>query len=239
MRILRFGLVASAFTLSIVSLTSAASAQNASTDHGIYLVPKAGLLVTGSGDTSIKCSGAACPTNLRGISLDDKSGPVFGFDVLARVMPNLRVGGGLLYVTDSSYRANGFTQSVGTDLSLLGIVEGVFPVSPIISLSVRGQLGMLVLFPGGALKDQQNADKARCPTCNVSEGPFTGFTWGIGGGGIFDVGPLGLRADLLYQGITSLTLQKESQSVAGNTIEATQSYSGGRLWFLVGGDIGL
>jgi hypothetical protein len=227
-------LAALALGVGLASFASVGRAQTEPAQHSFYIVPKLGLLLDGGGDTTSSCSGALCPTR-PSLSLDDKSDPVLGVDFLASITKNVRLGGGLLYVTGSKYATGGFTQSVGTDLSLVGIVEGVFPVSSTVSLAARGQLGAIVLFPGGALKDRQNADRAACGNvCTVSEGPFGAFTWGIGGGGIFDVGPLGLRADILYQGISSLTFN----SVTG-AVEGSEKYTGHRFWFLVGGDIGL
>jgi hypothetical protein len=226
--------------LSVSTLASVAGAQNASTSHSAYVVPKLGILTSGSGDTNTDCSanpGVCAAVSPGSLSLDDHSDFSLGADLLAVAGTNLRIGGGLTYVTSSKYSYRGVTETAGTDLALVGIAEGVFPVSPIVSLAVRGQAGVMFLFPGGYLKDQQNQYKTQCATagCSVSEGPFPGFTWGIGGGAIVDVGPLGIRGDLLYQGINSLGFQK----VSGGGIDATESYSGHRLWLLLGADIGL
>jgi hypothetical protein len=208
------------------------------TPPSVYIVPKIGLRAGGTFTRQLKCSGSTrCSSlNTSSIDLDDKSEPGFGADVLFPVTPKIRVGGGLFYVTETKAEYQGRSGKLGTDMSLHGIVEGVFPVSPVVSFTVRAQLGLLMLFPGGDLKDEIDSNKRLCgSSCSVDDGPYKAFTYGVGGGVLVDVGGFGLRGDVLYQAFTSMTVEK----VSGGGAEASYDVSGHRIWLLVGGDIGL
>jgi hypothetical protein len=204
----------------------------------VYIVPKVGLRVGGTFTRDVQCSGTSqCGSlNTSSIDLDDKSEPGLGADVLFPVAPKLRVGGGLFYVTETKAEYQGRSGKLGSDLSLHGVVEGVFPVSPVVSFTVRAQLGLLMLFPGGDLKDEIDSNKRLCgSSCSVDDGPYKAFTYGVGGGVLVDVGGFGLRGDVLYQAFTSMTVEK----VSGGGAEASYDVSGHRVWLLVGGDFGI
>jgi opacity protein-like surface antigen len=231
-----FGLCAlSACAVAVVA--SDASAQEAA-DKSVFIVPRVGFIVAGGGTSTNTCSGATCGvTGNVGYDYDDKSSVGLGVDVLAKVAPMIRVGGGLLWDPSSKASAFNVTQTYGSDLTINAIVEGVFPVAPKLDVIAHGQLGLFLLFPGGDLQNSIDSAKSACTgSCDVNGGPYKSFTFGLGGGAVYHATDLiGVRADLLYQQITSLDLL----TTKTNGTETAQNISGHRFWLLLGVEFGL
>ncbi len=129
---------------------------------------------------------------------------------------------------------------MGTDLSLLFIVEGVFDVSPKVALALRAMGGPLFVFPSGDLQDDIDDNVDACNdiesaggSCEAAEGPYVGWTVGGGGGAIFDVGNVALRADLLVQfyGISLLSVDASGDL---GSLEAQNSLNGNRILLMAG-----
>ena len=146
----------------------------------------------------------------------------------------------MLYNTDGSYKQRGSSASVGKDLSFVAIVEGVFPVAKRISAVVRAQGGAMLFFPGGIIDDMANRDRKICAavgaTCDIQDGTKLGYTYGAGAGLVFDVGRVGLRADILWQGYHTRVL-RETVSLSGASATLDNVLTGSRFWLFFGVEI--
>ena len=224
-------------TLFLLSLVAApAAAQDAR--EGFVGVARLGFVFEGGGEAETECDGDCAGFASTEDDFDEESGFVLGMDFMGHVSQNLRLGGGLLFVPSNEVEFDdGGDYESGSDLSAQFIVEGVFDVSPTVALAVRGQGGALLLFPGEDLDDGLDDLDAFCDSvaaeCDINEGPYLGFTFGAGGGAIFDVGPVGLRADLILQWYTLNLGQTEIDSAAGDA-EIHTNLTGTR-WILAGG----
>lgn len=114
---------------------------------------------------------------------DDKSGLVLGADFLGHVAPQVRLGGGVLFAPATSVEdEDGGEGDLGADLSLLGIVEGVFDVGPTTALAIRGFGGVALLLAGDDLEDENADVKEVCretDVCEFDEGSNAAFTFGV------------------------------------------------------------
>lgn len=200
---------------------------------GLY----AGFIFAGGGELENECSGSACTYTRVADDYDEESEFALGADLLGHVSPQFRLGGGLLFLPSVKVKVDGASRDAkfGSELSAVIIGEGVFDVAPTTALTLRGMGGPLFLFPGKDLEDAIDGVKARCPSCDVSDGPFVGYTFGVGGGGLFSVGNVGLRAGLLFQYYGVRTLRVEGDTGTGTgTAEETLSSAGTRFMLTAG-----
>ena len=221
----------------IVLLAGGAVAQEAPPSRSVWIIPKLGFVSGGGGSYGPKCSGPGCvapsqPTT----NFDDDSSFGVGADVLATLTPNLRLGGGMMVDRGSKVTASGFSESLGTELSWNGVVEGVLPVSRVVSLVAHGQLGVLFLFAGDDLKNTVDATRRGCSNaCDVDGGPYKTFTFGFGGALVARVSSrVALRGDLMLQEYTAMNLV----TVKSGGTEQSTSISGHRVWVMAGFEIG-
>lgn len=201
----RFLVFAVALLLSLCLLAPEARAQDAR--EGFVGIARAGFVLGGGGEAETECDGD-CTGFLSGDEdYDDESGFVLGMDFMGHLNHNLRLGGGFMFFPSSELDFDdGGDYEVGSDLAAQFVIEGVFDVSPVVALAVRGQIGAMFLFPDDDLEDDVDAAETACEalpgSCDVDDGPYVGFTFGGGGGAIFDVGAVALRADLILQWYT-------------------------------------
>lgn len=218
---------------------------------GFVLYPKLGFLLTGSGDYKYDDSYSGSTTDKpspSSKSVDDKSGFAIGADFLGSVTPNLRLGGGLLWVPSLKAKIGDTERTAGNQFNVAGIVEPVFPISPTVALALRGQGGISFLIPGSDLGDEIDNKKKSCsedtaagdPKCDVSGSLGLGWNAGGGGGAIVDVGSgVRLRLDLLMQYMSQgLWSYSHTHRVSGDsgtyTHDVSYSISGTRFWIFAG-----
>jgi hypothetical protein len=223
---------------------SAGAGQSRFPVQGFVFLPRLGFILTGSGEGEVDCSGTACG-GASGADNDVDERSVFGLggDVLYQMSPNLRLGLGLLLVPSTKFETEAEnTESYGIDLSTSFVVEGIFPVSPTFALTVRGQVGPTLLFAGGDQSDAIAQLERQCSTakangatkCEVFDGPYLGYSFGLGGGVVFAASNrVRLRADLLYQRLSLPLLGYDVEQPMGTT-DARAHLSSGRLWLLPG-----
>lgn len=141
----------------------------------------------------------------------------------------------MLFFPSSSIEVDGSSSDfdLGSDLSAQLIVEGLFEVGPRTAIALRGQGGLITLFPGGDLEDEIDDEKRACDqsgtSCDVEEGPFLGWTAGGGVGVVTGTGNVALRADLL---LSWYGLKVFESSIQDNTL--TTNATGNRI-LLMGG----
>jgi hypothetical protein len=207
---------------------------------GFVGLARIGFVLTGGGEGEQECDGPDAICAAVGEDrqdYDDESGLVLGADFMGYLTPNLRLGAGLLYVVDSSIQIDGSDQELdlGSDLSLQIVVEGLLDVGPQTALALRGQGGMLLLFPDDDLEDIISLLEQDCETvqgaggsCDVKDGPFVGWTVGAGFGVVHDIDRVALRADLMLQ-FYGLSTTGQEANFAGDDIETTIGFSGHRV----------
>jgi hypothetical protein len=205
-------------------------------------VVRAGFVSAGSGTYKVECDGVGCSAfNSTEVDYDEKSGFIIGGDLLFRVVPKLRLGFGLNYLPTPKVEAkeSGEEFESGDELDVLGVVEGVFPVSESVGLFVRGMGGITMLFPGNDHQDEIDTWRKACEStgadCKNGDGPFIGPTFGLGFGVLFLVGSVGLRAEVWGQAI-SQPIFKETLGVGGVESEIHGKFSGSRGLFFVGAE---
>lgn len=212
--------------------------------RGLVFVPRIGLIIGGSGTQLQKCAGASlpgqptipCEEKEYSNSLDDKSSPAFGFDMLGHASRGLRLGLSALWVPSTNFGTLNAGTTMGSDLSVLGVIEGVVPASKHLRVALRADAGMIKLFPGGPYQDSIDDAKRVCASggCTVDEPSHVGFTCGAGPGLIFPLDGLNLRTDILYQAWW-MNLAASSTS----TTSYTRSIAADRVMLMLGMELGL
>jgi hypothetical protein len=220
---------------------------------GVVFDLRLAFLATGSGEVETTCDGDCGGFDEDSDNYDDESGIALGGDVLARSGPNLRLGGGLLYEIDTAVDTRE-DLDLGTDLSLHGVVEGAFPVSPTVDLVARGTLGLMFLFPGGDLEDAIEEIQDLCDgdpyyyppyggggggygpprDCSVDDGPYLGWSIGAGGAALFALSGVTLRVDLALQYLRLDMLEVSGESADGDDTTTTATVVGTRFWIGAG-----
>lgn len=166
---------------------------------------------------------------------DDKSGLVLGADALYHVAPQLRLGAGALFAPKTKMEDEDGDGGLGSDLSLVGIGEAVFDLSPTVALAARVFAGGVLLFVGDDLEDQNEDVKQSCQAgCKYDLGSNSSFTYGVGAGLIIDTGGVGLRLDLLLQWYSASGRSTELTDQAVGRYEIEEQVSGTRTIAAVG-----
>jgi hypothetical protein len=204
-------------------------------------VARAGFMLQGSGQWKTDCSSNAgsCRDSSSQSGYDDGSQTMFGVDALIQTTHTLRLGLGTQLVTDPTYKLSGGESfHSGTELTAQGVVEFVFPTSARFALTLRGQVGAMLLFAGrdhsDKIKNEQDAcSSSEYPTCNVFVGPYAGPTAGLGVGTDFRAGKVGLRLDLVSQ-FYSLKIGGIKAAAGSERVDIADTVSGRRVWLSAG-----
>lgn len=191
------------------------------------------------------CTGASC-TEAQTYS-NGSDTPALGLDLLARVTPGLRLGVATQLVPDSTLSIVTSNRSIGSDLSVRGVVEGAIAVGPF-ALHLRGQVGMVKLFQGGALTTFADQKRGECSaakasgtvtSCSVDVTSGVGLSYGLGIGGSYAIGrTTALRVDLLYEA-HSVTYLHRSAKGPGLDASSDNTLESSRTWLLAGVELGI
>lgn len=207
---------------------------------GLVGVLRLGLLVGGSGEIQPECSGSCAGFDTESTDFDDTSSVALSADLLVHLSPELRLGAGLLYVPSTALEVDGARQEddLGSDLSAMLVAEGVFDVGRTTAITLRGQAGLIALFPGGELEDGIDELKQICGSadgaCEVDDGPYAGLTLGGGPGLRFALEKVALRLDLLFQWYRVENLLRTQGDGANGELDVSDTWTGTRF-FLAGG----
>lgn len=205
-----------------------------------FLVPKLGIGIGGSVEReetetcSASYSGCDAPKK---DDWNDSSSVMLGVDALYGVTPTLRLGVGAQYVP--SRTADSGDIEVGSDLSAFGVAELVIEASPSLALALRAQAGGVLLFPGGDMQEDIDAELESCNSmqtgrCEVGEGPFPGLTYGFGAGAIAPMGNMTVRVDALYSAYSIDRLRETEDLGAGGSKEEREKVTGHKIWLTAG-----
>ena len=220
---------------------------------GFTLVPRVGVLLAGGGTVDADCTTTigtgTCA--LEEEEIGDASWLLIEVDGLYHATPALRLGVGATWAPLAALRnENDQRRTIGQELSFVGVLEGVVPVSDAAAFVPRGQAGVGLLLPGGDLAGlPDDFEEEHCTPirgaggeCDANDGSNVGFTFGLGLGFVFDVlsrspgrteRSLGIRADLLLQAI-GYSVFEERSTLGADTRESSLDYSTARIWLMGG-----
>ena len=152
---------------------------------GVAFAPR--LLLSPFGSGKLECDGALC-SPASGDDYDHKTDFGLGIDVLFKVGQSLRLGPGIAYLLEYDVEpdvpgAQDFT--VGSDLDVSFVLEGLIEASPKMWVVPRGQVGVKAVMPAGDLRDYLDDLKADCDTrgmsgCESLDGARPGLQLGVG-----------------------------------------------------------
>ncbi len=209
-------------------------------------VARVGYLLAGKAtlDADCRVSSALGDCRLEERDTDDTSVLLVEADALYSPAPGFRLGLGVMWAplaaVDDTKDAR---DTLGHEVSFVGILEGLVPVSERVTFTARGHGGIATLFVGGDLGEAIDDLNVACGplrgaggSCEASEGGGVGFTFGLGAGFTFDTGPLGIRADLLAQSV-SYRLAETREALGTAQRNAAIDLVSGRLWLLVGAEL--
>lgn len=214
-----------------------AKASSAVRDRGFVPVLRAGLAGTGKGTSTNECEGELDCSGDSGTSYEENDSQMLQADFLWHTGPKLRLGFGASYVRPRE-TVDGTKFALGTEIGLFGVMEGVFPTSDSFALTLRGQVGALLLIPGEDLSKAHEAQRRSCresdlDQCNTFVGPFVGRTTAVGFGGRFAAGPVGVRLDTALE-LYSVQVNRFEATSDGASAAISTKHTGLRSWLLGG-----
>jgi hypothetical protein len=199
---------------------------------GSAFVLRAGGYV-GNGSAHARCEGDGCTGSSESASYSEEITPTFSFDWLSNASQNFRLGIGFGWTPTMKVSDEAGSFELGTDFGTDLVFEGVFDLSNQAALTVRGSVGLSMLFPSGDLEREADEMQQACDGyleyCDVDRGPYLGVRAAVGSGLLYDLGGVGLRADFQLQVYSYRTLGIE---VSG--VEAWVALSGLRPMLLAG-----
>jgi hypothetical protein len=227
-----------------VDVTDEPEPEPAVTRSGTLVVPRVGFVALGWGKVEYEhgCSSiAVCESETLKEDYDDDTMLLSELAMLFHLGPQVRLGGGLLWVPSSYVKPdNGNRLEWGMELAPLAIAEGVFGGK--IAGTLRGFIGPALVFADGDLEELVDVMDRSCGelggaglSCSVDSGPFLGLTLGAGGGVLGRVNEqLAMRADLTLQYHRSSGPSLEADDGLGDGFEDTMKWSVTRMWMTVG-----
>lgn len=202
---------------------------------GFVGIARVGLPLGGSGTLKPQCEGQCGAFSLGKQDYDEASSLFAGAELLWHASPAVRLGAGLLATPTSQIEADGSSREdeLGTDLSAQAVLEGVFDLGPKTWLALRGQAGLMTLFPGGDLSDSIDELETTCNqggtrVCTVDDGPYLGFTFGGGPGLVFPLQKVNLRVDLWIQWYSLNDLLRTKSNSGSTNFDVGYDSSGTR-----------
>lgn len=192
---------------------------------------------SGAGRAAERCDGDGCPESLETTKYRESSSYALSADWLVNSSRNFRIGAGFGFIPELEVEESGERFELGSVASTDLVLEGVVDLSKKMALTLRGRVGMSLLFPSGDLKDEGAARSEACAsyevdyagTCETDRGPYFGAQAGAGPGLLVNLGRFGLRVDFEVQAYTFRTLETQFDGA-----EAAVQFSGVRPMLLAG-----
>lgn len=146
-----------------------------------------GVKLAGGGDLTSTCTPTGEGCGETSVSVDDESPVTLAAEVLFHVTRGLRLGAGYWAVPYAAFKGENASETFhfGSEHRLVGVVEGIAPLSQHVALAFRAQGGVTMLLADGDLVDLHDSGLARCQavsaniTCTSSDGPFFGGNYGV------------------------------------------------------------
>lgn len=213
---------------------------------GFVFAPRLGLTVGGATHLGLECEESGDLGCGSFSVLDHKEASGFGIsaDALYGLIPELRLGGTLLWIPRAKGDANSEVRRLGTEVQLQAVAEGVFDLLDRLAVTVRVQGGGTVLKPTGFIDDvvkqaQDDCEMARDAgvDCTVHDGPYFAPVFGGGAGILVQTKSAArVRLDFLFQTQT-MPIYEQKATSDGGTVEATVTMDQSRFWLLGGFEI--
>jgi len=218
--------------------------------RGTVFVPRFSVGLFGDGDLTFDgtCHGE-CPVAVTDgkVNATDKTRVGVGAEIIQSFRSPIRFGFGFHYVPRITIQPDELIdededeeKGLGASFELPLILEGVIPTSDTLGLAVRGMFGPAVFFPGGAWQKDNQAyaefcdEQSGADKCQVRRFMRGAWTYGLGGGPVFVVGPsTALRADVVFQ-FTNVKLFKFRAEDRDWDARQEYRFDGYRLWIMLG-----
>lgn len=201
---------------------------------------RVGVKPAGGGDvkTTETCTppDPACG-DVASTSYDDTSPITIAVEGLVHVTRALRLGAGYWLVPYASGKGSGARESdhLGSEHRLVGVVEGIVPVSPSVGLALRFQGGGTMFVAGGDLVDAQQAGIDSCDDvlCQAEKGPFFGANYAFMIG-ILAGEKMRFRGDLALERFSHQLAATDTTLTNGTIVHDDSQLYGTRFWILAG-----
>lgn len=192
--------------------------------EGLTIVPRLGLIAGGWSRFEVDCDTAGS-LDCGDEEFDDLNSAAalqIGLEALYQPNAHYRLGLGVNWLPSVRASGGGSLRTLGSDLSALGILEGVADVSGSIALTGRLEGGVAFVFPQGALNDYVDQSEDDCAEvaaqgiqCTVDGGVRPAASYGAAVGLLWQLTDARLRLDVSYRMQTVTVLKQEASTNTG------------------------
>lgn len=208
----------------------------------VVLYARQGVMLFAPGQrVTERCVGSDCPVERLDYTQAMNLQP--GFDVLLHMSDRLRLGLGFTYspgieVSVEQYESEDDVYTVGSELVIPFSVEYVVSAGKEVAFPLRFQPSLLFVFPSKVRPDDTCEQAIGLMNCVYRQKPYPGFLAGLSGGVLWNLAPVGIRADAVTQYVYETAVAWEAQTVETKTLQSHyRSYQGFRFLLQVGLEI--
>lgn len=188
-----------------------------------------------------RCSGSTCPVERLDYTQAMNLQP--GFDVLLHMSDRLRLGIGFTYspgieVSVERYEQEDNVYTIGNEIVIPFSFEYIAGAGKEVAFPLRFQPSLLFVFPSKVLPEDTCEQAIGLTECSYRQKPYPGFLAGASGGVLWNLAPVGIRADAVAQYVYETDTAWEARDPEANTEQSQyRSYQGFRFLLQVGLEI--
>jgi hypothetical protein len=207
----------------------------------VVLYARQGLMLYGPGQrVTERCTGGSCPVERVDYTQAFSLQP--GFDVLLHASNSLRLGLGFTYsgveVAVERFDQDDDVYSLGSEIAIPFSIEYVVRAGQEVAFPLRFQPSLLFVFPGKVSSSDTCEDSVGLTNCVYRQKPYPGFLAGVSGGVLWNLAPVGLRADAAVQYVYETATAWEARNMGTQTDDSQyRAYQGLRFLLQVGFEI--
>ena len=208
----------------------------------VVLYARQGVMLFGPGQrVTERCVGSTCPVERLDYTQAMNLQP--GFDVLLHMSDHLRLGLGFTYspgieVSVERYEQEDSVYTVGNEIVIPFSIEYIARAGQEVAFPLRFQPSLLFVFPSKVLPEDTCEQAVGLTDCVYRQKPYPGFLAGVSGGALWNLAPVGVRADVVAQYVYETATAWEAKEPETNTAESHhRSYQGFRFLLQVGLEI--
>ena len=188
-----------------------------------------------------RCIGSACPVERLDYTQPMNLQP--GFDVLLHTSDKLRLGLGFTYspgveVSVEQYESEDDIYAIGSEIVIPFSIEYILSAGKEVAFPLRFQPSLLFVFPSKTQPADTCEQTIGLTNCVYRQKPYPGFLAGVSGGVLWNLAPVGIRADVVAQYLYETATAWEARNVGENATQSHyRSYQGLRFLLQVGLEI--
>ena len=208
----------------------------------VVLYARQGVMLFAPGQrVTERCTGGACPVERLDYTQAMNLQP--GFDVLLHMPDRLRLGLGFTYspgmeVSVEQYESEDDVYTIGSEVVIPFSIEYVVSAGKEVAFPLRFQPSLLFVFPSKVQPSDTCEQSVGLSNCVYRQKPYPGFLAGMSGGVLWNLAPIGIRADAVAQYVYETATAWEAKNLGTNTDESQyRSYQGFRFLLQVGLEI--